>query len=103
MERSGDGWQGRVYGQAPVQGTGIVDGLPWYFRAKHDEWSFVLAGSPSADPLEVGASESGWSAGEPYGGRFEASYMPESVAWEFIEQCIAKHRRGELRPALSQP
>lgn len=34
-DKSGEGWEGHVGGFCPVQGEGTVDGLNWYFRARH--------------------------------------------------------------------
>lgn len=42
-------------GYAPVQADGYVDGLPFYFRARGEHWSFQVAAHP--DDNAVGA---GW-------------------------------------------
>jgi hypothetical protein len=35
--------QGEVFGQAPVQAEGSVCGQAFYFRARFDRWTFVIA------------------------------------------------------------
>jgi hypothetical protein len=94
-ERSGDGWHGRVAGYAPVQGIGVVDGHPWYFRARWDGWSFDVLRPEDASP-------DGWpELGNPvfvhaerYGDDddFAASWMPFTDAWRFIERSIEMFR-----------
>ena len=96
MRRSGAGWSGEVAGQGPVQGEGVADGLPWYFRARHGSWSFSLAEEPGADAVDVGATVAGWGTTHLWGQRFDASYMPHEAAWELIEGCIRDHRAGIL-------
>lgn len=57
-DKSGEGWEGSIDGFCPVQGQGTVDGLNWYFRARHSAWSFEVwreafgpdGALPQADP-----------------------------------------------------
>jgi hypothetical protein len=30
-------------GDAPIQGFGYLDGRPWYFRARGNQWEFAVA------------------------------------------------------------
>jgi hypothetical protein len=98
--RSGDGWSGTIEGQAPVQGCGRVDGHGWYFRARHEAWSLEIVEDPSIDPETlpvVNDACPGWLAEEGWGSsKFEASYMPEEVAWSLVERCFENFRRGRL-------
>jgi len=97
--RSGDGWQGDIGGCVPVQGFGTLDGLPWYFRARGEEWSFRLADTAEADPVMVkpGCYGSGWYVEREYDGDiFAAGCMDTSEAWAFVEACFAEHRAGTL-------
>lgn len=89
-ERSGAGWQGAVYGFCPVQGHGTVDGLSWYFRARHDEWRFEVWREPFGPYGHLPAGDPIWKVETDYDG--DASWMPISVAWALIEQCIAMGR-----------
>lgn len=95
---SGDGWEGRIEGFCPVQGHGVVDGRGWYFRARHDAWSFEVweSGPLPSDghggyrlPTE---SADWWLEGDDD----DASWMRFSVAWGLIEAGIAAWR---ARPA----
>lgn len=48
-------------GYVPVQAEGRVAGRPFYFRARHDEWSFAVAGDPEDSALEARSGrETGW-------------------------------------------
>lgn len=48
-------------GQVPVQAEGRIAGRPFYFRARHDEWSFAVADDPEGDALQARfGCESGW-------------------------------------------
>ncbi|MGN6151724.1 MAG: hypothetical protein ACTHOH_06885 [Lysobacteraceae bacterium] len=98
-ERSGEGWHGILGGQAPVQGWGRVDGLPWYFRARGDTWSFEIAEDPGLDEEnlpDVGDAVAGWAAWERWGKWPDASAMAADTAWSIVEACIARFRSRRL-------
>lgn len=93
--REGSGWAGELEGFCPVQGYGTVDGQSWHFRARGESWLFevwavgVSFGKdgrlPDPDPV--------WTVDADYGtSEFEASWMPYSHAWRFIEESIARFR-----------
>jgi hypothetical protein len=86
--RTGDGWEGEIGGACPVQGYGVVDGYPWYFRARGSCWSLDVAVDPLADPVGVGWDVYGFSTGgeADEGEMFSASWMSFSEAWRHIEQ-----------------
>lgn len=95
--RSGEGWEGRLEGACPVQGYGTVDGLPWYFRARGETWSWSVAATPTGDPVTVGwgdPPQPGWrtSGSARDDGTFAASWMPCSEAWAHIEASLAAWR-----------
>lgn len=99
-ERAGNGWSGSVHGACPVQGTGLVDGWSWYFRARGEEWSFEVwpPGMFTGGDLP-GEHAFFWAAGEALGADFFAgSWMPAAEAWQHIEASIAafRARRAEL-------
>jgi hypothetical protein len=83
---------------APVQAEGMLDGHPFYFRARGDCWSFSLAEAPGVDPADLDSAERavgrGYFLSEPYGatGSFAASYMPLSEARHHISDCIRRYR-----------
>lgn len=33
----------RLWGEAPLQGVGYLDGRPWYFRARGNQWEFAIS------------------------------------------------------------
>lgn len=91
--RSEGGWSGTMDGFAPVQAEGLVDGLPWYFRARHDGWSFSIAADRAADAVQVrGGHQPGYYHEEDYGTTQEASWMPFAEAWAFIAREIGRFR-----------
>lgn len=81
-------------GQCPVQAEGTVDGVPFYFRARHRHWTFTAG----ADPL----NEDEFYISNVYGtGPHDAGYMPEEVALGIIRYCadVCYHgpwRNGEV-------
>jgi hypothetical protein len=97
LKRSGDGWEGKVGGYAPVQGWGEVDGLPWYFRSRWDSWRFSIAFDPADNPVKVGWGEvDGWQKEGVVDGEelFLASWMPLDDAWKIITDAIAEFRES---------
>jgi len=90
----GEDWEGQMYGYCPVQAEGIIDGLPWYFRARWNSWSLSIARNPTDDPIDVRwGSASGWYFEEDWGTeQFEAGWMPFKEAWTLIIRCFEKFR-----------
>jgi len=105
MELNEQGIDGYVEGQCPVQGCGTVDGYPWYFRARWESWSMEIADDKTVDceclPL-VGYSCSGWVVEEDWGAKYEAGYMEEFVAYEFIKKVVELFRAGSLEYVQSK-
>lgn len=61
-----------IWGSAPVQALGTVLGREFYFRSRHDEWSFEVALENGELPSDVGVEPVFYRTGA-----FEnASYMP---------------------------
>lgn len=97
---------------APVQAEGTVDGKPFYFRARNDEWTFSVAESTDVDPVAIDSPEAaagrGWfrtgTVGPP--GRFAASWLDLDDARAIIRECAAlylaerspPHERGMSGP-----
>lgn len=81
-------------GYCPCQGEGTVDGLPFYFRARHEHWQLWIADEPGADPLDVtweGAA--GWYTCEEWGdGPYMAGYMEPDQAVEILRTEFARYR-----------
>ena len=80
-----------IRGSGPVVGRGTIDGMPFYFHARWDGWSFSLALHPDVDPQGITmSSERAFYVegdyGQPEG--YDASYMPEEEAEAIIRNCI---------------
>jgi hypothetical protein len=53
-------------GLHPLQGGGRLAGRRWYFRARHDEWSFWVGGTPDANPHDANSDPTGFYWIEPW-------------------------------------
>lgn len=84
-DRQGEGWAGRIGGFCPVQGNGSVGNYFWYFRARHDAWSFEIYSESCEGDLP--ATGPIWFVDGEYD---DASWMPFSEAWKRIEESIVK-------------
>ena len=67
-------------------------GKPFYFRSRHEHWSFALSEDPEVDPVDIQSPDQGINHGffieEEYGNKpFAASYMPLEEAQHIIEKC----------------
>ncbi len=71
-------------------------GHPFYFRARHEHWTFSLSEDPAVDPVdidspEVGAAHGFYAEGEYGSEPFAASWMPHEEARSIIERCAAEY------------
>lgn len=88
---------------APVQAEGTLDGHPFYFRARGEQWTFSLAEEPGVDPVDINSAESSGGRGYfltgQYGGpgSFAASHMALARARDLIDECARRYRAA--RPA----
>lgn len=83
-----------IYGVAPVQAEGTVDGKPFYFRSRGNRWSMRIGGRDV-----VGHPE--WTYTEAYGDEpFDASYITVEEAQTFIEKAVDCYRAGMGRTGL---
>ena len=76
-------------GVGPIQAWGTVAGKRFYFRARHDAWSFGIALDPALDPVDVQVPGAGFLIEETYGANSDASYMPEDAAEAVIRRCAS--------------
>lgn len=92
----GPGMTGELGGQVPVQGEGLLDGRPWYFRARYNSWSFDWSDAADVDPVEVSLGyapglhyEELYKVEDPYA----AGYMSLDEAFVFVCQArdIVRH------------
>jgi hypothetical protein len=92
--------KGEIQGYCPVQGSGTVDNFPFYFRARHDQWSFAISEHPEIDPVDIQLIETG----EQYGFFKEAKYgieggdlagwMELSEAEKLIIECCVEYTKN---------
>jgi len=80
----------RLWGQCPVQAFGTVNGLPFYFHARFDTWTFAISATPDIDPVQVAIENApGFRVQHVYRkrtrGRCDASFMSHAQARVFIE------------------
>jgi hypothetical protein len=87
-----------IGGNCPVQAYGLIDGEPFYFRARWEHWSLSV-GSDDEDPSDLGlygrdvVGNPRWYHEEDWGdGPFEAGWMPEEEARRMIEKGAALFR-----------
>ena len=68
-----------IYGECPVQGEGTIDGVEFYFRARHNRWSLTIG--------DWSLPNGEWFYAESYGSiPHEAGYMTEDEARAFIQK-----------------
>jgi hypothetical protein len=73
---------------SPVQAEGTIDGKAFYFRSRHDQWTFAVSEDADLDPVDIDSPQQGFFILRQYGTkRYEASYMPLDEAEKIIEDC----------------
>lgn len=73
-------------GFCPVQAEGTINGHPFYFRARHEEWTLGIA-EWGQDPIDIDFEHQGYFVLQPYGeGPEEAGYMTHEVARAIIQE-----------------
>jgi hypothetical protein len=81
-------------GYCPVQGYGMVDALPFYFRARHEHWSFEVCENPRADIQDLDTDwRADWYTEEAYDGN--AGWMTRKEAHDAIITAVARYRARE--------
>ena len=76
-------------GNCPVQAEGTVNGVPFYFRARGQHWSFAIGPDPVAVSL---GWEEGFYRSEEWGDSlFAAGWMEQNIAMKIIEKCAAEY------------
>ena len=80
-------WIRSVGGSCPCQADGTMDGNPFYFRARHGEWSFCVT-KPGVDPVDPDEKDTLFEAQgkDEYNG-----YMPVEVAVSIIFKIWLAH------------
>ena len=84
-----------------MQAEGTIAGLPFYFRARGEHWSFSVAAEPDGDPVEVSVEEGtrgGFFYVEDYGDQaFAAGWMEEEEARAFIAKAAALYGQRQVK------
>ena len=80
-------------GNCPVQAEGTIDGKPFYFRARGDNWSLGIGGDP------VGTPE--WEHAQWFGAWPDAGWMSEEEAMQLLRFAAQKFHDQEKPGALS--
>lgn len=72
-------------GYCPVQADGFINGLPFYFRSRHEHWYLKIAKTPDGDPL---GDEDVYFHEEEYPGYgpHDAGYANQQECIDFIEK-----------------
>lgn len=86
---------------APVQAEGTLFGYPFYFRSRHEHWSFSLSEHDDLDPVDIqteeGAKGYGFFREERYGSeKYDASYMSIEDAEAIIKRCAEEYARERM-------
>lgn len=78
-----------IGGLCPVQAEGTINGVPFYFRARHQHWLLAIGGEDPVDDPE-------WEYEEHYSDvPSAAGYMTEDEARQFISAAAERFERGE--------
>ena len=93
---------GKIYGSAPVQADGTINGFPFYFRARWDEWTFAISENPNISPVDIQFIETGKEYGYFAEGRigkeweYLASYMEVDMVKDIITKCSNEYLKGKI-------
>jgi hypothetical protein len=85
--------KGKIYGSGPVQAEGTIKGFPFYFRSRHDTWTFSISENSEVDPVDIQrtgqGNEFGYFAEGYIGEQWEyiASYLDEDKVKDIIQKC----------------
>ena len=73
---------------SPVQAEGTINGKAFYFRSRHEHWTFAVSEDSNINPIDIESSEQGFFIEKQYGNKsYDASYMPLDEAKRIIENC----------------
>lgn len=88
------GLEYELFGQAPVQALGTLCGREFYFRSRHDEWTFEMADENGDLPSDRGGTTVFYrSEVQP-----DASYLPLYEAEQIIST-LAREYLASNRPS----
>ena len=76
-----------IWGEAPLQALGTVGNREFYFRARHDGWSFEVALENGDLPSDVGADAVFYRDGK----HEDASYMSIDTGIAIIKRLVTEY------------
>jgi hypothetical protein len=90
---------------APVQAEGTIEGSAFYFRSRHDHWSFAVSDDSNIDPIDIGSPEEGAAHGffierRYAGGPAGAGQMPLEEAERIIDDCARQYLNERARKSV---
>ena len=87
----------------PVQIEGTVNGLVFYFRARHDHWRMTIAKEDAVE-ASLGWQPALYNREEPYGtpGGHDAGYMELSEAEQFVSASLSEYFRTDVLWRLAE-
>lgn len=89
-----------IGGNCPVQAEGTIDGAPFYFRARGDEWSIEIGGGFVLEDASKGIPATGFYMEREYGdGPYDAGWMPVEEARSFINEAATEYAKGQAAHA----
>ena len=82
--------EGKLSGFCPVQGVGTVAGHRFYFRARHDSWTFAVSADRDVDPVDIQLPGQGFRREGSYT-QSDAGWMPLDEAEAIIRNCVREY------------
>ena len=79
---------------APVGAEGTVAGRRFYFRSRHEEWTFAVAERPVVDPVDLestGDEDRGWVRTGRFDHPSQGSHLSAAEAESLIRACAAAY------------
>jgi hypothetical protein len=88
----------------PVQIEGTIDGVPFYFHAKYDQWHFGAGQDPVQVTIDEGRHGGFYRSGrfDPDGDGHGAGFMALPLAESIVRDCADSFLR-EQPPATPRP
>jgi hypothetical protein len=86
----GAGWEGVIENHGYYEGSGVVEGHPWYLHARGWRWAVAVAG-PGQNAVDVVFGEvDGYYHEERHA---DPAGMTEEEIWGCLEQCLEEFRQ----------
>ncbi len=89
--------KGKIFGLAPVQAIGTINGFPFYFRGRYNTWTFAISETKEIDPVDIQMNETGKKYGFFAEGEigkeseYLASYLNDEKVLEIVLSCAKEY------------